>query len=40
MYKLHIHPGGWETKLAVDHVLRKEVLGVAAPCTFYDRKWY
>jgi hypothetical protein len=29
------HPGGWETALAVEHVLKK--MAVVAPCTFYDQ---
>ena len=33
------HPGGWETALAVKHVLNKDSLGAVAPYTFLDQHY-
>ena len=33
------HPGGWETALAVKHVLKKNSSGAVAPHTFYDEHY-
>ena len=37
---IHIHPGGWETALAVKHFQKKEnSSGAVAPYTFDDRHY-
>ena len=36
---MHIHPGGWETALAVEHFLKRNSSGVVAPYTFYDEHY-
>ena len=33
------HPGGWETALAVAHVLKRNSSGAVAPHTFYDEHY-
>ena len=32
-------PGGWETAIAVKHVLNKDSLGAVAPYTFLDQHY-
>ena len=36
---MYIHPGGWETALAVKHFLKTNSSGAVAPCTFYDEHY-